>query len=214
MRKFPTPDAITAVLNVPAGRVRFIAADRDDTTVDVRPADPAKNRDTKAAEQTTVAYDDGVLHVTAATGRLAGSVEVTVQLPAGSHVKVTAAATELRAAGRLGDVTFDGAYGHIELDEAATLHLTATDGDVEIGRLGGPAHVTTQRGDIRVAEATRGTLTLNTRSGDITVGAGVSATLDAATPRGRVTNTLKNDGTPALDVHATTTDGDITARGL
>ena len=53
MQKFDTPAPISAVLDIPAGRVQFIAADRADTTVEVRPADASNGRDVKAAEQTT-----------------------------------------------------------------------------------------------------------------------------------------------------------------
>ncbi|MDN3354964.1 DUF4097 family beta strand repeat-containing protein [Actinomadura sp. DC4] len=220
MRKFDTPTPITTVVNVPAGRVRFIAADRPDTTIEVLPADASKGRDVKAAERTEVTYTDGVLRITvpAKTTHLgsSGSVEVTVQLPAGSHVQATAAATELRGVGRLGDVTFEGAYRQIKLDETTSAHLTATDADIEIGHLNGPAQITTARGHIRITEAAHGTLALRTRSGDISVGAasGVSASLDASTGHGRVTNALKNNGTTELDIHATTSHGDIAARSL
>ncbi|WP_431682675.1 DUF4097 family beta strand repeat-containing protein [Kitasatospora sp. KL5] len=220
MQKFDTPAPISAVLDIPAGRIRLVAADRADTTVEVLPADPSKSRDVRTAEQTTVAYADGVLriHIPEPKNPLvgSGSVEVTVQLPAGSHVEGRAAASELRGVGRLGDVAFDGAYRRIKLDEAASVRLTATDGDVEIGRLGGPADISTARGDIRITEAARGTVVLRTQSGDITVGAaaGVSAALDAGTDHGRISNTLKNDGTADLDIRATTSHGDITARSL
>lgn len=65
MQKFDTPAPIAAVLDIQAGRVQIIAADRADTTVDVRPADPSKSRDVKLAEQTTVEYADGTLRITA-----------------------------------------------------------------------------------------------------------------------------------------------------
>ncbi|MFD0900617.1 DUF4097 family beta strand repeat-containing protein [Actinomadura sediminis] len=221
MNEYDTPAPITAVLDVPAGRVQFVAADRADTAVEVLPADASKGRDVKAAEQTTVDYADGVLRVQAppagnqVTGR-SGAIAVTVQLPAGSRVEVTAAATEFRGVGRLGEVAFDGAYRQIKVDEAAGVRLTATDGDVEIDRLGGSAEISTQRGDIRIAEAGGGSVVLSTQSGDISVGAaaGVSAALDAQTGRGRVSNALKNDGTPGLAIKATTSHGDITARSL
>ncbi|WP_030267759.1 DUF4097 family beta strand repeat-containing protein, partial [Streptacidiphilus jeojiense] len=100
-----------------------------------------------------------------------GSVEVTVQLPAGSHVQAKAAGTELRGVGRLGDIVFDGAYRTIKIDEAASLRLTAVDGDVEVGRLGGSATISTTRGDIRIAEAAAGTVELLTQSGNISVAA-------------------------------------------
>jgi DUF4097 and DUF4098 domain-containing protein YvlB len=90
------------------------------------------------------------------------------------------------------------------------------DGDVEVGRLTGSAQIRTARGDIRITEAGGGTLTLETQSGSVTVGVapGVSASLDAATPHGRISNSLKNDGTTGLAIHATTSNGDITAHTL
>ena len=221
MQSFDTPAPIATVLDIPAGRVQLIAAARDDTTVEVRPADPTRDRDIRAAEQTTVAYTDGLLSITtSATGGgllgPTGSVEVTVQLPAGSRVDGRAGSAELRGVGRLGDVAFAGAYRRIKIDEAASLRLTATDGDVEVGRLTGPAEISTARGDIRVAEAVRGPVVLRTEAGDISVaaGAGVSATLDAGTGHGRVSNALRNDGSAELDIRATTAMGDISARSL
>ncbi|MFI6514204.1 DUF4097 family beta strand repeat-containing protein [Spirillospora sp. NPDC050679] len=220
MRNFDTPAPIAAVLDVPAGRVQFIAADRADTAVEVRPADASKGRDVKAAEQARVEYADGVLRVGAPARNQyfgpSGSIEVTVRLPAGSRVEVKAAGTELRGVGRLGEVAFEGAYRQIKLDEADSVRLTAIDGDVEVGRLNGPAEISTMRGDIRIAEAKGGTVVLSTRSGDISVtaAAGVSASLDAGTSHGRVTNDLRNDGTARLDIRATTMQGDIAARSL
>ena len=34
--------SVFAILGIPAGRIQFIAADRDITTVEIRPADPPK----------------------------------------------------------------------------------------------------------------------------------------------------------------------------
>ncbi|WP_416984933.1 DUF4097 family beta strand repeat-containing protein [Streptomyces sp. T028] len=221
MQKFDTPAPVSTVLDIPAGRVQFIAAERMDTTVEVRPSDAAKSRDVKAAEEIEVTYADGVLRIEAPAPKNrilghTGSVDVTVKLPAGSRVEGRSAAAELRGVGRLGDLAFDGAHRQIKIDEAASVHLTAIDGDIEIGRLGGAALISTARGDIRIAEAARGTVVLTTQSGDIavTAAAGASAALDASTGHGRVSNALKNDGTTELDIRATTTYGDITARSL
>ncbi|MGI5493138.1 DUF4097 family beta strand repeat-containing protein [Microtetraspora malaysiensis] len=220
MQKFDTPAPISAVLHIPAGRVQIIAADRADTTVEVLPATPSKSRDVKAAEQTTIEYADGVLRIETPVKNQylgpTGAIEVTVKLPAGSRIEAKTASAELRTVGRLGDVAFEGAYRQIKLDETASLRLTATDGDVEVGRLGGPAEISTARGDVTIAEATGGKVVLATQSGDISVGAavGVSASLDAGTTHGRITNALKNDGTAELEIHATTSNGDITARSL
>ncbi|MPY33402.1 DUF4097 domain-containing protein [Streptomyces adustus] len=211
----------SAVLDIPAGRIRFIAAERDTTTVEVLPADASKSRDVKTAEQIQVACADGVLRIEAPQAKNqilgnTGSVEVTVQLPAGSRVEARSAAAELRGVGRLGDVVFDGAHGSVKLDEAASVRLTGLDATITVGRLNGPGEISTQRGDVTVTEAMSGTLTLSTRQGDITVSAarGVAATLDVGTAYGHIHNTLTNTGSTSLAVKATTGQGDITARSL
>lgn len=222
MQKFDTPVPVIAALDIPAGRIQLIAAHRSDTTVEVLPANPGRSRDVKAAQEIEVTFRDGVLRIQAPepANRFfghSGSIEVTVQLPAGSHVEAKAASAELRGVGRLGGVTFEGQQATVKLDETARAQLTVMDGDITVGRLGGPAELVTQRGNLTVTEAMSGDVTLHTRLGDITVDAarGVSAALDAGTGKGRVHNALRNsDGNPALTIHATTDMGDITARSL
>ncbi|MFG3064049.1 DUF4097 family beta strand repeat-containing protein [Streptomyces sp. NPDC048231] len=222
MQRFDTPAPVSAVLDIPAGRIRLIAADRADTVVEVLPVDASKGRDVKAAEQTTAEFADGVLRIEASTAKNrmlgnTGSVEVTVQLPAGSHVEANTAGAGFRGVGRLGDVVFEGAQGAVEVDEAASVRLTVLAGDVTVGRLGGAAEISTQKGDIHITEAVRGTVALRTEHGEVSIGAaqGVSASLDAGTGHGRIHNALKNtEGTAELTVHATTAYGDITARSL
>ncbi|MDX3541064.1 DUF4097 family beta strand repeat-containing protein, partial [Streptomyces sp. MB09-01] len=194
-----------------------------DTRVEVLPANASRGRDVRAAEGTRVEFADGVLRIATPEGKnqflgASGSVEVTVQLPAGSRVEAKAASAEFRGVGRLGDVVFEGAQGTVKLDETAGAHLTLMAGDVTVGRLGGPARISTQKGDIHVAEAVRGAVELRTEAGDVSVGAarGVCASLDAGTGHGRIHNSLKNsDGAnAALTLHATTGYGDITARSI
>lgn len=220
MRKFDTPTPVSATFAIPAGRIQIIAADRADTTVEVRPTDAAKNRDVTAAERVQVNYADGVLRIEAVKPSnplrgSSGSVEVTVQLPAGSNIEGKTASADLRGVGRLGDVTFEGAAGSIKVDETATARLTLASGDITVGRLNGSAQIRTHQGDLRIAEATDGTVTLRTDQGDITVAAArdSSAVLDAGISLGRVHNALRNtDGVAAsLKIHATTAHGDITA---
>lgn len=222
MQKFDTPAPISAVLDIPAGRIQVIAADRADTTVEVAPANASKSRDVKAAEQATVAYVDGVLWIEAPAAKNqylgpSGAIEVTVQLPAGSSIQAKSSCAGFRGVGRLGEVACEGADGAVKIDEAASMRLAAF-GDVSVGRLTGPAQISTQKGDIHITEATSGAVVLTTQMGDVTVGAaaGVSASLDASTGHGRIHNELANtDGTgAALTIHATTTQGDITARSL
>ncbi len=219
MQTFSTPGPITAIFDIPAGRIHVVATERADTTVETGPADPSKARDVKLAEQITAGYSDGILRITAPAGNRifgsSGTVDMTVQLPAGSRVEAKAASAQFTTAGRLGDVAFDSSQGRIQVEEAATARLTTVDGDVAVGRLGGDTQIRTVRGDIEVTEAARGTVVLRTETGAITVGAaaGVSATLDAGTTVGRIHNALQNTGgTPGLNIQATTTVGDITAR--
>ncbi|MFE1029837.1 DUF4097 family beta strand repeat-containing protein [Streptomyces sp. NPDC058818] len=222
MQTFDTPTPIATVLDIPAGRIRFIAADRTDTTVEVLPANASNRRDVKAAEQTRVEFGDGVLRVEAPVNNRilgsSGSIEVTIQLPADSRVEAKAASAEFRGVGRLGDVAFESSHGSVKLDEAASARLTTLAGDVSVGRLDGPAEIRTSKGDIRIAEAARGTVVLRTEAGEVSVGAahGVSASLDAGTGYGRIHNSLRNTGGAAADltIHATTSYGDIVARSL
>jgi hypothetical protein len=220
MQTFTTPAPITAILDIPAGRIRLTADGQDSTIVEIRPSDPAKGRDVKLAEHITTAYSDGTLRIASAAGNRvlgsSGSVEVTVHLPAGSSVQVKAASVQFTADGPLGAVTLDSAQATVNLDQAATARLTSTDGDITVARLDGDGDIRTMRGDIQVGEAAGGTLSLRTQTGSITVGAaaGASATLDAGTTMGRISNSLVNAGRPVLAIHATTTMGDITARSL
>jgi hypothetical protein len=223
MKTFATTAPVSAVLDIPAGRIQVVAADRADTTVEILPADATKSRDVKAAERIEVTFDDDVLRIGApkTASRIfgeSGSVEVTVRLPAGSRIEAKAAGADFRGVGRLGDVAFEGALGSIKLDETAGARLTLQSGDVSVGRLGGSAEISTQKGDLTIAEAMGGTVTLRTESGDISVGAArdVSASLDAGTAFGRIHNALSNTAGAAagLTIHATTAHGDITARSL
>ncbi|MFG2330016.1 DUF4097 family beta strand repeat-containing protein [Streptomyces sp. NPDC048604] len=221
MQQFATSAPVSLVLDIAAGQVRLIAADRTDTTVEVRPENAGKSKDVKAAEQTEVTYADGIVRITTPEAGnqmlgAAGAIEVTVQLPAGSRVDAKAAAAEYHGVGRLGDVTLEGGHRAVKLDETASARLTALDADVTIGRLTGAAEISTQRGSIRITEAVGGDVALTTQQGDITVATapGTSATLDARTEYGRVHNALANTAgaDAALNIRATTSYGDITAR--
>src|SRR5689334_23247926 len=106
MPVYDTPRPITATVKIAAGDIKFVASERSDTTVDVRPRRPRSNVDVKAAEETVVEFTDGSLSVkgpkaTRMFGRT-GSIEVTVALPSGSTVISESAA---------GDVTTEGPLG-------------------------------------------------------------------------------------------------------
>jgi len=222
MQTFQTPSPVTVVLDIPAGQIRLVATERADTTVEVLPSEASKRRDVKAAEQTTVEFADGVLRIATADPNKvlgsSGSLDVTIALPAGSRIEGKAGAAELSSSGRLGTVSFDGAYRTVELDEIAGGTIRMHMGDLSIAKLTGSAHLRNGKGDITVAEAVTGSVELRTDAGNLTIAAahGVSGTLDAGTAYGRVTNAMRNsEGAGAgLAVKATTSDGDITATSL
>jgi len=155
MLTFDTPGPITAILEIASGHIRLIAADRADTTVEIRPADPGRSRDLEAAEKTDVAFADDVLRIRSVnpgSPRLgaSGDLDVTVELPAGSRIEARTGGCGLSSVGRLGEVVFEGVGRHITVEEAASLRLTVADGgdgdfdgDVEVGWLGGPAQIRT-----------------------------------------------------------------------
>ena len=55
---FDTPSAITVTLDLYVADVRLAVSDRADTVVEVRPSDPGKAADVKAAENTRVEYHE------------------------------------------------------------------------------------------------------------------------------------------------------------
>jgi len=222
MQNFATPGPVSVVLEIPAGAVRLVATERTDIVVDVQPADASKKRDVKAAEQTAIAFQDGVLSVTTAESHRvlggSGALHVTIELPVGSRLDGKAGAAELHTTGRLGDVAFDGGYTVVSIEEAAGAVLKVHTGDVAINCLTGSAQIRNGKGDITIAEAHAAQVELRADMGNLSVTAapGVSATLDADTAKGRITNTLRNtEGAAAgLAVKATTSHGDITAASL
>src|SRR5688500_880061 len=109
MPTFDTAGPISATIDVVVGDVRISAGDGAAAVIDVRPSDASNDEDVKAAEQTRVEYAGENLLVKAPKLRswrprgMPGSVDVTIELPAGSHVRATGQMTDFNADGRLGD---------------------------------------------------------------------------------------------------------------
>jgi ABC-2 type transport system ATP-binding protein len=138
----PGPIAVTAELGV--GDLRVVASDRTDTIVEVRPSDPTKKADVTAAEQTRVEYADGRLLIKTPkswrqlTWRGGGeSIDVQVDLPAGSHLRGDAGVAALHCRGRLGECRYRTGVGEIQLDQAGPVQLKTGGGDVTELRVGG-----------------------------------------------------------------------------
>lgn len=192
MPTFDTPEPIAVVLELGVGDVHIAASDRADTTVDVRASDPGRPADVAAAEQTRVEYADGVLRVkapkgwrryTSRSGR--ESVDVRLQVPAGSALRGDAALVALRSTGRLGDCRYSTGAGDIQIEEAGTLRLRSAAGDVAVGRAAGHCDVGTASGVIRLGTVD-GTLVVKNANGDTAIG-DVSGDVRVSAANGRIT---------------------------
>ncbi|MGC5041434.1 DUF4097 family beta strand repeat-containing protein [Streptomyces sp. DT190] len=173
MPAFDTPEPITATTHVYAGSIRFTATDRADTVVEVRPRDPKRGQDVKAADQTEVTCAGGVLTVRTPKANLvgrSGTVDVTVDLPAGSSVDLTGSWTQVFGEGRLGEVKVKTSSGDVRLDTTGPLHLVASHGSITVDRVDGTAEITTSSGSLRVGTVD-GSAVLKNSHGTTTVGA-------------------------------------------
>ncbi|MBW0115332.1 DUF4097 family beta strand repeat-containing protein [Pseudonocardia abyssalis] len=176
MPVFDTPKPITVSLDLPAAEVRITASERTDTVVDIRPSRPSDAVAAEAADGAHIAFADGMLTVTVPPQRRrglldmlrSGVVEVTIDLPEDSDVRGVVAGG-LHASGRLGDCRLRTDWGGIRLAETAALHLTASSGEIDVDRTGGPTEITSQDGDIRVGRV-EGSATVRNTNGEITVG--------------------------------------------
>jgi hypothetical protein len=175
MPTFDTPNPISATIDVVSGDVGISAGDRSATIVKVDPTDPSSEEDRKAAQLTRVEYAGGRLLVKAPKLRswlprsTGGSIDVTIELPAGSHVHGTASLADFHCDGPLGECRITTGLGQIRLEGADTLSLKTGIGDISVDRATGHAEVTTGSGDVRVRELDASAVIKNS-NGDTWVG--------------------------------------------
>jgi hypothetical protein len=154
MPTFATPEPITVSVDLAVGAVNLVATDRADTVVTVRPSDPSKSGDVKAADEARVDFHDGTLTVQTNTKwryLTRSSVDVTIGLPTGSALQGSALGP-LFAQGSLGTCTFTSRAGDIRIDEAARVQLRATAGSVVVGHATGTAEIVVTAGSVRARE--------------------------------------------------------------
>jgi len=192
MPTFDTPRPITVVLELGVGDVQIAADDRPDTVVDVRPSDPGRPADVAAADQTKVDYADGVLRIRAPKGwrhySLRGgreSVDVRIEVPAGSKVEGEAGLVAFRSTGRLGDCRYKTGAGDIRIEEAGAVRLRSAAGDVTVGRAAGACDVGTASGAVRLGTVD-GTVVVKNSNGDTEID-DVSRAVRVSTANGGIT---------------------------
>jgi hypothetical protein len=208
MPAFPTPEPIQATLEIPVGDVRLAAHDRTDTVVEVRPSDPSEEADVRAAEQTRVEMTaDGLLVKTPKQRGLSllgkpGSVDVSVELPAGSRLRADLGVTTLRGTGRLDRCQVKAGVGQLDLESAGPVQLTTGAGGISVGTVHGSAEITSGSGTVRLTEVD-GPAVIRNANGETWVGA-VTGSLQVSASNGGI-SIDQADG----DVKAKTANGSL-----
>src|SRR4051794_20480805 len=157
---FDTPEPIAVQVEIGVGDIQIVAGQRDDTVVEIRPSRDDNRNDVAAAEKTRVAYAGGRLLVKGPKNWRglgpfgdSGSVDVTIEVPAGSQVTADAAMGPVRTLGPLGDCKVGTGMGDIALDEGATIQLRSGMGDISVERALGSSEIKTGSGTVRIAHA-------------------------------------------------------------
>jgi DUF4097 and DUF4098 domain-containing protein YvlB len=224
MPTFETPSPISMTIEI-VGDARITASDRTDTVVEVRPRDPSKAGDVKAAEQAVIECRDGRLEVRTPkhwkryTPFGGGeSVAVTVEVPTGSSLEASTDLGDLHTEGELGACRAKTGMGTIRLDHTGALHASTGYGDVVVDRVVGEAEVTTGSGDVRlgaidgrlvvknsnggtVVDAVTGDLRVKAANGDVVIGRAQSSVV-AKTANGDVRIRDVRHGTVVMETAA------------
>jgi DUF4097 and DUF4098 domain-containing protein YvlB len=239
MPTFATPEPIFARIDASAGSIRLIATDRTDTVVEVRPCDPNRQADVRSAEHARVSYANGQLTIAPAKfgflGYRMGAVDIVVELPSHSGIRVAVASADVQTDGELAAVDFMSASGSLAAQsitgslKAATslggVDIGELDGDVKfstasgslsLGRLRGRLKSQTASGSVRIAAAVSGAVVAYSSSGAVEIGVpeGSAARLDVMTGSGVIANRLEPSGGPeegdeTLLVKVRTGSGDV-----
>ncbi|SDI61748.1 DUF4097 family beta strand repeat-containing protein [Nonomuraea jiangxiensis] len=189
MPTFDTPEPISATVDIVFGDIWFIAGDRADTVVEVRPVDPSREVDVEAAEQATIEFADGRLLVAHPKLRTAfttkyGSVKVLVELPTGSDVQGDTEEGEYLIKGAVGSCRLRNAIGDIRVGQATGVRLRTAGGKVIVDHVTGQADVS-GNGDIRIRRIDGGAVVENA-GGDSWIGE-VAGDLLATSTEGDIT---------------------------
>lgn len=178
MPTFTTPTPIDLAINLPVGAIEVIASDRADTVVTVSPTNPDKAVDRRGAEETTVEFDGARLTIKGPRPRFtiigpSESVDVKVELPAGSRLTAETSVGVVRSRGTLGATRIKSS--HADLDTTGDLWIRAMHGNVEVRTADGDVEITADHGQIRIGtvtgdallKASHGMVAIGTAGGDV-----------------------------------------------
>ena len=177
---FTTPAAITIALDLYVADVRIAASDRADTVVDVRPSDPNKAADVKAAENTRVEYDEGTRTLTVVTrkprnrfvnfsSRRPESIDLVIEVPTESDVTAEAGIGDFESTGVLGTFAVKADMGGVRLAQTGPVDIRSGLGEISVEEVSGAAQVRCGSGTIRLG-AVDGTADVSNGNGKVRVG--------------------------------------------
>lgn len=213
MPSFETPDPIVVTLEFDMGSARITASKRADTVVEVLPSNGADEIDVRTAQQTKVTCADGKLVVKGPKKRSlfgkSGSLDVHIELPAGSELRATSPMADFTCEGPLGDCRLKTSLGDIQIDEAVTVNLRTDHGAVRVDRVTGDAEVVAA-GPVEI-NTIAGTATVKNANGDTTLGE-VTGELKTNSSNGRTSVDVAHAGVDARSANGGIRIGDV-ARG-
>lgn len=155
----------------------------------------------------------GELHLQTAAGN------IVVEHVAG-NANITTSSGQLRVGAITGTGVVKNSNGVTTIGSAGgELRVRSANGDIVVEHAEDGVEARTANGSVRVLDAVRGTLRLETAMGDVEIGIrdGSAAWLDVKTKFGRVINemeaaTAPDAATDKVEAHASTSFGDITIR--
>jgi DUF4097 and DUF4098 domain-containing protein YvlB len=177
---FNTPTPITVSLDLYVADVRIAASDRADAAVRVRPSDPDKAADVKAAENTRVEYDEATRTLSVVTrkprnrfvnfsSKRPESIDLLIEVPTDSDVRGEAEIGDFQSAGVLGTVQLKTDVGAMHLAQTGPANLRSGVGEISVEEISGAGQVNCGSGVVRLG-AVDGTADVTNGNGKVRVG--------------------------------------------
>jgi len=222
MPNFDTPDPIQAYVELVTGSVRLAASDRKDTVVEVRPTDPSRSSDVKAADGARIDFRNGKLTIKAGKKYISigrgGSVDIDIALPSGSLLETASVSADVQVEGVLaecklstvsGDLRVDAVGGNIKADSVSgditahsvngNVNVSTVSGKVTLDHLEGDVNFTAASGGMAIGRL-RGHAKATTASGSVVVTRAVNGAFVVQTGSGEVEVGIPQGTAARLDV--------------
>ncbi len=234
---FSTPQPIELSVRIPAGEIEVNTTDGEETTVRLAGAPRMLEAVHVELADDRLVIEQRKRSVIEWFGRGDEALQVQVELPHRSRVKVATASADARLEGTFAGVEMKSASGEVtvsgELDGNAVVKTVSGDarltrvtgdltaksvsGDVTAQVVEGSVSVSSVSGDLRVGSVRQGNVNVQSVSGDVELGvaAGTSIDIDAGTASGSLTSEVPlsdmptGEPGPTLVIRGSTVSGDI-----